>query len=207
MTLLNLMLANSLLSVVTTVQSAEENVIQKGASHSISPLANPNWWKKSPFNSDALMKKSQPKVDYNLVRSEPLSNFLLVGENTSWQQVSGSVGVSSVKYQLDFEGKTYELAIIRMDENVPLPSVLNIWQNKVGLSSSSASPVADFKTENNQKLAIYSFKGQQKSILLATHKQDKYTFFRLLGEQGIDENVAEKFRVFLAEVTILPVHF
>ena len=102
-----------------------------------------------------------------------------------------------------FENKDYELAIIRMNAKVPQEEVLSIWQNKVGITPKSPYKSIKLITKYNQPLELITFKGEQKAILLAIHKSHKLTFFRLLSNEGIDEQITQKFKEFLFEIEII----
>ena len=133
---------------------------------------------------------------------EPLSNFLKMPKNDEWQ-LSKNSGIASAKYELVFEDKTYELSIIRMNAKVELEEVLSIWQNKVGLVAKSQFTSTTFLTNTNQKLDLIPLIGKQKTVLLAVHKAQKYTFFRLLSNQKTEEKVTQKFKNLLMEIEII----
>jgi len=181
------------------VTATEKSEAKQNNTYRNFSLAKPNWWLKPTLHSN---KSTKSTVDYSQVKSEPISNFLTIPVNDDWQIISGGVGVSSVKYQLIFEEKKYELAIMRMNKNVQLASILTIWQNKAGLAMSSETPSSNFETKNKQRFELYSYQGINKSILVATHKLNKYTFFRLLGEQNISKEVTDKFKEFLDGIVI-----
>jgi len=181
----------------------DSNIKNISSTIELKSIAAPNWWKKSNKNKILTknnVKKSSQKVTNN---AEPINNFIKLPFNNDWVLIKGKKGISSAKYSLVFEGKYYELAIIRMNASIALESVLSIWQNKVGLDPKSSFTSSSFITNNKQELQLIPLKGSQKAIFLAVHKNKKYTFFRLLGEQGIDKNAENKFKELLSEMTIL----
>lgn len=90
-----------------------------------------------------------------------------------------------------------------MNAKVPFREVVSIWQNKVGLVPKSATQSMPIVTKKNQQLELIPLIGEQKAILLAIHKGHKYTFFRLLSHQKIDEKVIQKFKDLLSEIEII----
>ena len=164
----------------------------------IKSIADPNWWKKPKFSSPRNLKLSKVRS----MKKEPVSNFLQLSLASDWHLISENSGIASAKYQLLFEGERYELSVIRMNSSVPLSSVLSIWQDKVGLVPNSSLSTELFSTQRKQQFKLINLKGEQKSILLAVHQSNKYTFFRLLGDNGINEKVAQKFKDFLSTLYI-----
>lgn len=218
--LLGLSLVSALLFVPLQVNAQnDKNTADKKSQAHMQSIANPNWWqktskstmsKKMPTNMPSNMTsgmQSNGNPDFSQMKSEPVSNFLKIPKDSDWHVIAGSIGVSSVKYLLTLEGKPYELAVIRMSNKVPLNAILNIWLAKVGLPIDMSVSAIDFKTKTDQSLQYYTLAGEQQSILLATHKQDKYTFFRLLGDnssnQGLSQEVVVKFKDFLSNMEVL----
>jgi len=186
-----------------TDQQKKQSAHQSAKSNSI---AKPNWWKKPagmPVNS---MKKnaahSMSASQINTMRTEPLEHFLDFTLDKNWQLVSSNVGMASAQYQITLAGKHYELAIIRMNNKVPLPSVLNIWQNKVGLVAQQNNQPTSIKTKKGQNLQLITIQGDKKAILVAYNKQQKYTFFRLFAEDGLTPEIESNFRKFLTDLYI-----
>lgn len=171
-------------------------------SSTVQSIAKPNWWVKPSISTKPLGKMPKQHATQVNNKREPLSRFIKMTKNDEWKKTDGQ-GIASAKYELIFEDKRYELAIIRMNAKVPLVEVLSIWQNKVGLTPKSATQSMPIVTKKNQPLALFSLIGEQKTILLAVHKAQKYTFFRLLSNQKIDEKVIQKFKDLLFEIEII----
>lgn len=189
-------------SSLTTLNQKKPLIAQETfkTSDPIKSIAKPNWWIKpiEPANQSKSAKKSKTVTN----QREPVSNFLKIPKNDEWKLTISS-GIASAIYDLYFEDKHYELAIIRMNGKVPQEEVLSIWQNKVGLMPKSPYTAINLVTKYNQELKLIAFKGDKKTILLAVHKRHKLTFFRLLSNEGIDEKVTQKFTDFLSEVEII----
>ncbi len=203
-----LLLTSSLLIFPLQANPQKEPVSPKEQNQAhMQNIAQPNWWKKNNNNKVPVMASKKGATDFSKIKSEPASNFLRIPKNSEWQIISGSIGVSSVKYQLNHKGEHYELAVIRMNNKVPFDSIMNIWKNKVGLAVNSPTTAINLATKHKQKLKLYKLVGSQKSILLATHQQEKYTFFRLLGnnatESGLSKQVVDKFNHFLMTMEII----
>ncbi|PCI60693.1 MAG: hypothetical protein COB35_08400 [Gammaproteobacteria bacterium] len=171
-------------------------------------IAKPNWWKKSSGISTDLSKKansspnSMSATQINTMRTEPITHFLDFTADKNWQLISNNIGMASAKYQITLSGKQYELAIIRMNNNIPLDSVLNIWQNKVGLMAQSRNKPVPVQTKKGQTLNLITIEGDQKAILVAFHKQQKYTFFRLFAKQGLNQEIRANFMNFLTNLYV-----
>ncbi len=208
--MLNKKILFSLLAIITisisfylfSKDEKTNNTINISSNTKLKSIADPNWWKKSSdkLSTSNKVKKSSQQVTNN---AEPINNFIKFPQNNNWVLIKGKKGISSAKYSLVFEGKYYELAIIRMNASVALESVLSIWKNKVGLDPKSPFTSSLFLTNSKQELQLIPLIGSQKAILLAVHKNKKHTFFRLLGEQGIDKNAENKFKELLSEIIIL----
>ncbi len=178
-----------------TSQLANTN-IQRQAN--VKSIADPDWWKKPKFSSPRNLRLSKTRS----MKKEPVSNFLQLSLANGWHLLSENSGIASAKYQLLYEGERYEMSVIRMNSSVPLASVLSIWKDKVGLVPNAALSTELFSTQRKQQFKLITLKGEQKSILLAVHQSNKYTFFRLLGEHGINEGVTQKFKDFLSTLYI-----
>jgi hypothetical protein len=162
-----------------------KNNASKGANMNITfsemkSIAQPNWWIKPSNTTKNKVQNNQTKQ----VRSgsEPLSNFLILPDMNNWQLQENKKGIASATYQfknLEDNNVSYELAIIRMNTKVGLNNVLSIWQNKVGIPINQSIESSVFSTKHKQNLDIFSFQGEQHTILVAVHKKQKYTFFRL----------------------------
>lgn len=176
---------------------------------SIKSIAKPNWWIKPKDNSIASNKSTKP-VKSN---AEPISNFLTMPEMNGWQLQKNQSGIASATFEFtDTENKNslYELAIIRMNGQVALEAVLSIWQSKAGLPSSSSTKSMILETKQKQRLELFTFKGEKKTILVAVHQGQKYTFFRLSSPHKNDQEsnpiinvkMEREFKEILAEVYI-----
>ncbi len=169
-------------------------------------IASPNWWKK-PAKSEAkknhltMNKMSANKIKQ--VKQEPIKHFLQLPKANQWQLVGESIGIASAKYQWNFAQTAYEIAVIRMNSKVPLKAVLSIWQDKVGLTPNSNTVSEMITTNHKQKLSLYTFNGSQKTILLAVHQGNKYTFFRLLSDTLMSEQAINQFKEDLKNVVII----
>ncbi len=168
-------------------------------------IANPNWWKK-PSGVTPLANKS-PKTmsaaQIKQVKQEPVSNFLQLPQHFPWQIIGESIGIASAKYQWNFAQKAYEISVIRMNNKVPLTAVLSIWQDKAGLSPTATVSSETITTNHQQKLIFYTLAGAKKTILLAVHQGHKYTFFRLLSEQKVNEKMIKQFKNDLKKIVIV----
>jgi len=192
----------------TSISSAEVNNQQKKSVVKNNSIAKPNWWKKPSGTSAKLMNKGSNQSSrmsasqISTMRTEPLAHFLDFLPDNNWQLMSNNVGMASAKYQITLSGNQYELAIIRMNKQIPLESVLNIWQNKVGLVAQPKYQQIPLKTKKEQNINLITIKGDQKAILVAFHKQEKYTFFRLFAEHGLNKEISANFKKFLNNVYI-----
>jgi len=190
------------------VASAELNDPQTNTSAKSTSIAKPNWWKKMPGAATNSSKKANSSsrnmsaAQINTMRTEPITHFLDFTADKNWQLISNNIGMASAKYKITLSGKQYELAIIRMNKNIPLDSVLNIWQNKVGLIAQSRNQPMPIQTKKGQNLNLITIKGDQKAILVAFHKQQKYTFFRLFAKQGLDQEIRDDFMNFLTDLYV-----
>jgi len=145
---------------------------------SMKSIAKPNWWIK-PKISSAVSQKSTKLVKSN---AEPISNFLTMPDMENWQLQENKTGIANAIYVLNDAGNknpSYELAIIRMNSQVELEAVLSIWQSKAGLTAGSLTKSMTLDTQQKQRLELFTFKSEKKTILIAVHKGEKYTFFRL----------------------------
>ncbi len=194
----------TLVFTLTTKDKASKPLSQSTPplSSSVQSIAKPNWWKKPDTVTKSLGKMPKQHTAPVSNKREPLRNFLKMAKNSEWKIID-SKGIASAKYELVFEGKHYELAIIRMNAKVALDEVLSIWQNKVGLQPKSATHSTPLITKKKQQLELIPLIGEQKTILLAMHKAQKTTFFRLLSNQKIDEEITQKFKDLLFEIEIV----
>jgi hypothetical protein len=191
-------------TLLLTSQDKADNGLSLNTSlpqNTVKSLAKPNWWKKPVAATLLPVKMSKQKNTPVSNQREPLGHFMKMANAQEWK-IMESQGIASAKYELLFEGKSYVLAIIRMNAKVPLNEVLSIWQNKVGLVAKSAMKSISIITKKKQNFELFTLTGEQKTILLAVHKAEKYTFFRLLSDQKIDEKVIEKFKDLLFEIEI-----
>lgn len=145
---------------------------------SMKSIAKPNWWIKPKISSTASQKSTK------IVKSnaEPISNFMTMPDMEDWQLQGNRTGIASAIYVLNDTGNQntlFELAIIRMNSQVALEAVLSIWQSKAGLTAGSLTKSMALDTQQKQRLELFTFKGEKKTILVAVHKAEKYTFFRL----------------------------
>jgi len=183
------------------------NFIHTCANAQTQSIADPNWWKK-PMNSMASKqgdptKKMMSAKHIKQVKQEPIANFLQLPKANTWQIIGESIGIASAKYQWDFDQKAYEVSVIRMNNKVPLAAVLSIWQDKAGLSPKSTVNSETVTTNHQQNLIFYTLAGPKKTILLAVHQGNKYTFFRLLSEQKINEETIKQFKNDLKNIVIV----
>jgi len=181
---------------------------QTNTSPQNSSIAKPNWWKKPTGMPADLTKKSKnnspsmSSAQINTMRTEPIEHFLDFIADKNWQLVSNNIGTASAKYQITLSGKQYELAIIRMNKNIPLDSVLNIWRNKVGLVAQPNNQPVSIKTKKDQSINLITIQGDQKAIMVAYHKQQRYTFFRLFADHGLTPEIESNFRAFLTNLYV-----
>ncbi len=193
-----------------------KNNVSKGANMNIAfsemkSIAQPNWWIKPSNTTKNKVQNNQTKQ----VRSgsEPLSNFLILPDMNNWQLQENKAGIASGTYEYKNSIDNaigYELAIIRMNTKIALNDVLSIWQSKVGTSIKQSNTPLAFSTKHKQNLNIFTFKGEQKTIMVAVHKKKKYTFFRLSAVKQSNnksaplpiKNIAQKFEDFLTDIYI-----
>jgi len=205
-----------LITVMSIIQLNQESSDNKGQVptvkvdeqfSSMKSIAQPNWWIKPAITA----KVKHPPKKRVTNNAEPISNFLILPEMNNWQLQKNKAGIASATYQFKRStdnNKHYELAIIRMNGKVALNNVLSIWQSKTGLSSEPKPLV--FSTKKKQTFKLFTFKGEQKSIFVAAHKKQKYTFFRLSTiEQNNQKSdlvnnaeIEQIFKDFLAEIYI-----
>ena len=160
---------------------------------------NANWWQKTDTSEPV---KKHHKVTIN--HPEKLTDFLEFSPSQEWQPVSAQSGVAIANYQLDSGSKSYRMAIIRMKKAMPLTTIMNIWQQKAGLpASDNFTAVKTLKSHNDKLLNLYQINGVKQSIALAVHAGDKYTFFRLSGDDHIDEKVLVKFTELISSASII----
>jgi hypothetical protein len=192
-------------NIATKEPSTNKNFIE------MKSIAQPNWWVKPSMTTTEKTQKQQTKQIRN--SSEPISNFLILPKMVNWKQQAKKTGIASATYEFKSSenGKVdYELAIIRMNANVALSDVLSIWQSKIDSPINQLSKPSIFSTKKKQNLNIFTFKGEQKTILVAVHKKQKYTFFRLSTVQQNNKNspslpnknIAQVFESFLADIYI-----
>ena len=192
----------------TSITFAKGNNQQTKTTVVNTSIAKPNWWKKSSATPTSSLKRannssnSMSAAQVNAMRTEPVTHFLDFIADKNWQLISDNIGMASAKYKITLSGQQYELAIIRMNKNIPLDSVLNIWQNKVGLMVQQNSKPISIKTKKGQNISLITIKGDQKAILVAFHKQQKYTFFRLLAKQGLNQEIRTNFMNFLTNLYV-----
>ena len=192
----------------TSITFAKGNNQQTKTTVVNTSIAKPNWWKKSSATPTSSLKRannssnSMSAAQVNAMRTEPVIHFLDFIADKNWQLISDNIGMASAKYKITLSGQQYELAIIRMNKNIPLDSVLNIWQNKVGLMVQQNSKPISIKTQKGQNISLITIKGDQKAILVAFHKQQKYTFFRLLAKQGLNQEIRTNFMNFLTNLYV-----
>lgn len=176
---------------------------------SMESIAKPNWWIK-PTVSTTVSKQSTKSVKSN---AEPISNFLIMPDMNNWQLQKNKSGIASATFQFnetENKNNSYELAIIRMNGQVALEAVLSIWQSKAGLTSNPSTKSTTLDTKQKQKLELFTFKGDKKTIWVAVHKAEKYTFFRLSSPhknnqesgQVLNQKMERKFKDLLANVYI-----
>lgn len=176
---------------------------------SMKSIAQPNWWIKPPINS-AVQQKTTPSVKRN---AEPISNFLIMPDMNGWQLQKNKTSIASATFKFngkDNKNNLYELAIIRMNGQVTLEAVLSIWQSKAGLTPDSSPKATTLVTKQKQKLELFTFKGEKKTILVAVHQGEKHTFFRLSSPHNnnqesdpiVNQKMERKFKDLLAGVYI-----
>lgn len=174
---------------------------------SMKSIAKPNWWIKPTVNSVAPQQNTKP-VKRN---AEPIANFLIMPDMNGWQLQKNKTGIASATYTLNNnKNNPYELAIIRMNGQVALDAVLSIWQSKTGLTAGSSTKSTKLNTKQKQSLELFTFTGEKKTILVAVHKGEKYTFFRLSSAHKINQEsdpigrkkMERTFKDLLAEVYI-----
>lgn len=167
----------------------------------VKSLAQPNWWVKPAASAKTISNTSAKQKSNINNQREPLRNFLKMPKSDDWNVLERS-GIASAKYELIFGGNSYELSIIRMNAKVALEEVLSIWQNKVGLVPKSTFTSTEFLTKKKQSFELIPLVGEKKTIILAVHKAQKYTFFRLLSHKKIDDDITKKFKAFLFNIEI-----
>ncbi|MFT7006178.1 MAG: hypothetical protein ACJAXJ_000680 [Colwellia sp.] len=206
-----------LVTTVVIMQNNETNenkqldsgVKTNGKFSSIESIAKPNWWIK-PTVSSTTTKPSTKSVKSN---AEPISNFLIMPEMDGWQLQKNKTGIASATFKFngkDNKNNLYELAIIRMNGQVTLEAVLSIWQSKAGLTPDSSPKATTLVTKQKQNLELFTFQGDKQTILVAVHKAEKYTFFRLSSphknnqesDQIVNKQMELKFNDLLADVYI-----
>jgi len=174
---------------------------------SMKSIAKPNWWMKPTVNSVTAQAKTKPLKR----NAEPISNFLIMPDMDGWQLQENKTGIASATYSLnDTKNKHYELAIIRMNGQVTLEAILSIWQSKAGLTPDSSTISTTLDTKQKQRLDLFNFTGKKNTILVAVHKGEKNTFFRLSSGHKINqksgfigrEKMERTFKDLLAEVYI-----
>ncbi len=178
----------------------------------IKSIAQPNWWLKPAITDQVKTPHNKNKrVNDN---AEPVTNFLMIPKMDEWQLQEKTEGIASATYQLTNKGNElnghHQLAVIRMNAQVALDAVLNIWKDKAGLTSDITSEPVIFMTNKKQQLELYTFKGLSKTILVAVHKGKKHTFFRLSDVLKIEQKSSETldkqaeitFHNFLSEIFI-----
>lgn len=130
-------------------------------------------------------------------------HFLQVTLSDDWQAIEQGEGIASLRFKLNLQGSSKEMAVIRMNKEVPLDTVINIWKQKVGLAPDATVKYQPFSNKDDQQMYIAELKGPYKTIMLAIHKGEKYTFFRLSGNHQYGEQTWTAFKSFLSGARIM----
>lgn len=136
------------------------------------------------------------------VTSGAADNFLTLPTLPGWQSLEQGEGIASLKYRLTLDSDQQDMAVIRMNKEVPLDTVINIWKQKAGLGPDSTIKYQSFINNHEQSFYLTELKGPFKTILLAIHKDKKYTFFRLTGKNRRDDKALVAFKQFLSNAKI-----
>lgn len=133
------------------------------------------------------MPANHPKLSHSShsnVSAGKKEDFLEVANLKHWQVIETDEGIASLKYRLQLDGQRLEMAVIRMNKEVSLDTVVNIWKQKAGLTAQHKIDYQPFNNQSGQQFYLTEMKGPLKTIWLAIHKQQKYTFFRLSGNSA-----------------------
>jgi len=127
-------------------------------------------------------------------KQEKLEEFIQFNLTKQWKKLEVSGGMASGALELTSDGKTYEVAVLRLPSNVPLETVLGIWKQRLGIKSEQNNDYEKLVNDASQEWQLTRLSGEQKNLLIAFHKgKTLYTFFRLSNDGKISESAEKDF--------------
>ncbi len=144
-------------------------------------------------------KTSSPKPP----QKENLADFVELNLSDNWQIQDTVSGMASGGLISQGISPKLEVSILRLPANVPQETIFGIWEERLGVNNTQATPPLELSSRHNQTWQIYQLTGEQQSILIGMHQgKTRYTFFRLGNGGMLDGSVLAQFEALLSNVKI-----
>ncbi len=135
---------------------------------------------------------------------EKLEEFLQFELTSNWKKVNNESKMAAGKFQLNDNGKQYDVAVLRLPSSAPVEMILNIWKQKAGISAEQKLEVSNLTSKYQQQWKLYPLNGEQLNIVVAMHVgKTKYTFLRLASNKALPDSATSAFKIFLKNSKVI----